>query len=186
MPLYEYYCGDCEGVFELLRPPREASKPQPCPVCDEDAERVMSKQWAAFIFRDGYPRRIPDDGSHWHLGKKVSKPISEATQPYVHPELRQPDGTPPPTIEDLERFEAMTDARRRQTLEWSGAIDDKTTQSSEQAMLKKIRKRGTQRVEQEKHRIMKKLASEEVRTSYVVRQERGARIQASKNRKKDI
>jgi putative FmdB family regulatory protein len=183
MPLYEYYCRDCDGVFELLRPPREAAKAQPCPVCDDDAERIMSKQWAAFIFRDGYPRRIPDDGSHWHLGKKVSKPISEATEPYVHPELRPRDATPAATIEDLERFEAMTDARRSQTLEWGGALDDKTNAGSEQAMLKKIRRRATPRVEQEKHRIMRKIASEEVKTAYVTRRERDARIRATPKRK---
>ncbi|MDA1002226.1 MAG: zinc ribbon domain-containing protein [Chloroflexi bacterium] len=176
MPLYEYFCRDCDGVFELLRPAREAPKAQPCPVCDEDSERVMSKQWAAFVFRDGYPRRIPDDGSHWHLGKKVSKPISEASQPYVHPELKDKDSTPAPTVEDLERFEAMTEARRTQSLEWGGGIDDKTQQGSEQAMLKKIRRRGTPRVEQEKQRIMRKVATDEVKTSYVTRRERDARI----------
>ena len=31
MPVYEYYCEPCNGVFELLRPARESSKAQPCP-----------------------------------------------------------------------------------------------------------------------------------------------------------
>jgi len=25
----------------------------------------------AFTYRDGYPRRIPDKGTYWHLGKEV-------------------------------------------------------------------------------------------------------------------
>ena len=66
MPLYEYYCRECDGAFELLRPVREAAKAQPCPVCDEDADRIVSKEWSAFIFRDGYSRRLPDDGGYWH------------------------------------------------------------------------------------------------------------------------
>ncbi len=64
MPLYEYYCEPCNGIFELLRSAREASKPQPCPECDEDAQRIISREWAAFTFREGFPRRLPDTGKH--------------------------------------------------------------------------------------------------------------------------
>ena len=80
MSLYEYYCEDCHGVFELLRPPREASTNQPCPECDADAKRIVS-DFQAFVFRDGYPRKIPDDGTHWHLGTKVKESINKAVQP---------------------------------------------------------------------------------------------------------
>ena len=31
MPLYEYYCSDCNGVFELLRPAKQAGDAQPQP-----------------------------------------------------------------------------------------------------------------------------------------------------------
>lgn len=65
MPVYEYYCGDCNGVFELLRPVREASNPQPCPVCDSDSRRLMPTDFAAFVVREGLPRRIPDTGKYW-------------------------------------------------------------------------------------------------------------------------
>ena len=88
MPLCEYYCEDCHGVFELLRPMREASDPQPCPECDADGQRVVSN-FRAFTFRDGYPRKLPDDGTYWHLGEKVSKPISEAVRANEHPELQK-------------------------------------------------------------------------------------------------
>lgn len=65
MPLYEYYCADCNGIFELLRPVREASFAQPCPVCDADARRMMPTDFAAFVVREGLPRRIPDTGKYW-------------------------------------------------------------------------------------------------------------------------
>jgi putative FmdB family regulatory protein len=65
MPLYEYYCADCHGVFELLRPVREASNPQPCPECDAESRRLMPKDFAAFVVREGLPRRVPDTGKYW-------------------------------------------------------------------------------------------------------------------------
>lgn len=103
MPLYEYYCKDCHGVFELLRPPREASDAQPCPECDSDAPRIVSN-FEAFTFRDGYPRKLPDDGSYWHLGQKVSAPITGAVEANEHPELVGKKRRPPqpPTVEELE------------------------------------------------------------------------------------
>ena len=71
MPLYEYFCQPCNGIFEELRPMREATEPVPCPECYKDACRIMPTSFAAFTFRDGYPRRIPDDGKFYHLGQKV-------------------------------------------------------------------------------------------------------------------
>lgn len=65
MPLYEYICSDGHGMFELLRPVREASNPQPCPQCDAESRRVMPKDFAAFVVREGLPRRVPDTGKYW-------------------------------------------------------------------------------------------------------------------------
>ena len=89
MPLYEYYCQPCHGIFEELRPMREATEPVPCPECYQDAERIMPTSFSAFVFRDGYPRRIPDDGKYWHLGQKVSKRVSRG-RPNEHPEINKP------------------------------------------------------------------------------------------------
>ena len=69
MPVYEYLCEDCAGVFEAIGTLREASEPQPCPVCDAECKRVMPSSFSAFVMRQGYPRRIPDRGNYWHLGK---------------------------------------------------------------------------------------------------------------------
>jgi putative FmdB family regulatory protein len=93
MPLYEYYCQPCNGIFEELRPMREATEPVPCPVCFKDANRIMPTSFSAFTFRDGYPRRIPDDGKYWHLGQKVTKLVSEG-KPNEHPEINKPKPKP--------------------------------------------------------------------------------------------
>jgi len=108
MPIYEYYCGDCHGVFELLRQAREASRPQPCPECDRESSRLMPTSLQLRTLRDGVPRRLPDRGTFWHLGKEVSAPIRESVPVGEHPELYAKKRGPerPPTVEELEAFEA--------------------------------------------------------------------------------
>ena len=87
MPLYEYYCDPCDGIFETLRPIREASDPVPCPICDRDGRRIMPTSFTAFTFRDGYPRKLPDKGTYWHLGKEVKKRVTGGMRPNEHPEI---------------------------------------------------------------------------------------------------
>ena len=115
MPLYEYYCEPCNGVFELLRPARESSKAQPCPECDEDAKRIISKEWSAFIYREGSPRRLPDTGGYWHLGKRVSKPLTGSIDGSAlrHPELEERKPQPAVTREELEAAEYRREVKRR-------------------------------------------------------------------------
>ncbi len=110
MPVYEYYCEPCNGIFEVLRPIREASYPQPCPVCDRDGQRVMPSSFMAFTFRDGYPRRIPDKGTYWHLGKEVSAPVRGPARPNEHPEINK---RPPPPRKTKAQIE---DAKERRIL----------------------------------------------------------------------
>jgi putative FmdB family regulatory protein len=93
MPVYEYYCDSCDGIFEALRPMREAADPVPCPLCDRDGQRIMPTSFMAFTFRDGYPRRIPDKGTYWHLGKEVRAPAKGPVRMNEHPEINKP---PPP------------------------------------------------------------------------------------------
>ena len=91
MPLYEYYCADCNGIFELLRHIRDATEPQPCPVCDNEAKRIMPTEFAAFVMRDGMPRRIPDRGLSWGLEGQLKNPLtsSEAKKEDIIPEERK-------------------------------------------------------------------------------------------------
>jgi putative FmdB family regulatory protein len=90
MPLYEYFCQSCNGIFEELRPMRESSEPVPCPECYKDAPRIMPTSFTAFTFREGYPRRIPDDGKYYHLGQKVNKLVTSA-RANEHPEINKPE-----------------------------------------------------------------------------------------------
>ncbi len=99
MPLYEYYCDRCDGVFETIRPMREASLPVPCVQCNRDARRIMSS-FNAFTFRDGYPRRLPDKGTFWHMGKEVKK-RAKRMKGWEHPELATPKPAPRPARGDV-------------------------------------------------------------------------------------
>ncbi len=102
MPVYEYYCDHCEGIFEALRPMREASDPVPCPLCERDGERIMPTSFAAFTFREGYSRRLPDKGTYWHLGKEVKTRIRGPFRPFQHPEINKPKPPPRKSKGDLE------------------------------------------------------------------------------------
>ncbi len=100
MPLYEYYCQNCNGVFENLRPMKDASLPAACPECDGEGQRIMSG-FSAFVVRDGLPRRIPDRGTFWSLKGEVKRPQTRG-MPWDHPETKEPDDTPKPTKGDVE------------------------------------------------------------------------------------
>ena len=113
MPIYEYYCEHCDGIFEALRPMREASDPVPCPLCSRDGQRVMPTSFSAFTYRDGYPRAIPDRNTYYHLGTEVKRPISGPVRPNEHPDLKYEDDEPAKTKGDLQNIEDW----KRQRLE---------------------------------------------------------------------
>ena len=102
MPLYEYYCEHCNGVFETLRSIRESSEPSSCPLCDRDSIRIMPTSFAAFTFRDGMPRRIPDRGTYWHFDKEVKTMNTGGVPMNEHPELYKPTPASPKSRGDLE------------------------------------------------------------------------------------
>ena len=41
MPIYGYYCENCDTGFELLRPVREYRESANCPVCADPAARTI-------------------------------------------------------------------------------------------------------------------------------------------------
>ncbi len=104
MPVYEYYCADCHGVFELVRGVSAAAEAQPCPVCDASSPRIMPTSFHPFTMRDGVPRRIPDRGKFWHYGEEVAAPVDTAIQMGEHPQLMYERYGPPapPTAEERE------------------------------------------------------------------------------------
>jgi putative FmdB family regulatory protein len=80
MPVYEYLCKHCDGIFEAIKQISQASLPAPCPVCARKAQRVPPTSFSAFTMREGYPRAIPDRGTYYHLGKEVKRPITGPTR----------------------------------------------------------------------------------------------------------
>jgi putative FmdB family regulatory protein len=150
MPLYEYFCTDCDEPFELLRPTSQAAKPQACPECDQDAPRRVS-QFQAFTMRAGYPRRIPDDGTAWHLGKKVRGPVSQPTLANTHPEheakrIRPPT---PPTVEEFELHQhAAEQLAEEQATDRPGVR--RVTNNPDEEQLEKFNKRVRQTAGQAK------------------------------------
>lgn len=113
MPLYEYFCEPCDGVFEAMRTMRESGEPAPCPECNLEALRIMPTSFTAFTMRDGYPRRIPDKGAYWHRGVEV-KNRPRGVRANDHQELLKPKERRKLSKGDrIERKEARVDERRR-------------------------------------------------------------------------
>lgn len=106
MPIYEYYCAECNGVFEQLMSAKRASEAQPCPQCDAESRRIMPTEFQAFTVRDGAPRRIPDRGTYWHFEQEVGRPVTETVQLNEHPDLFFDKYGPeqPPTAEEQDEF----------------------------------------------------------------------------------
>ena len=103
MPLYEFYCENCNGVFELLRSMREASELAACPLCDRDSQRIMPTSFSAFTFREGMPRSIPDRGTYWHYGGQQVKTKNTGGVPaWEHPETYKPRPKPVKSKGDTE------------------------------------------------------------------------------------
>jgi putative FmdB family regulatory protein len=119
MPLYEFYCKRCDGVFEARRELKDASAPAPCPVCAKKAKRIPPTSFSAFVMRDGYPRAIPDRGTYYHLGKEVKKRISGPVRMNEHPEINKPRPKPKKSkgeieaMRDRQHAAAKEEAKRR-------------------------------------------------------------------------
>ncbi len=119
MPVYEYFCKHCDGIFETIKQISQASQPAPCPVCARKAQRVPPTSFSAFTMREGYPRAIPDRGTYYHLGKEVKRPITGATRMNEHPEIKKPrpkrvkSKGEIETAADRQQVEAKEKARRR-------------------------------------------------------------------------
>jgi putative FmdB family regulatory protein len=140
VPIYEYYCADCNGVFEKLRPVRDASTPQPCPECDEDAARMVSRTFTAFTLRDGLPRRLPDTGGFWHFEQSVSSPINGPSyQGMTHPEIT-PYGSDmeTPDVEEIERWEQRLGERRAVEAEIDGTVIDSEFEREKAAFAERL------------------------------------------------
>jgi putative FmdB family regulatory protein len=116
MPVYEYYCRRCDGVFEALRPMTESANPVPCIECARKSERIMPTSFSAFTFRDGYPRKLPDKGTYWHMGKEVKQRIGKKFRPFEHPEINKPVPKARPSKGDTQIAREKAMVRRKEAL----------------------------------------------------------------------
>jgi putative FmdB family regulatory protein len=114
MPVYEYYCRHCDGFFEALRPMTQSAEPVPCIQCRRKSDRIMPSSFAAFTFRDGYPRKLPDKGTYWHMGKEVKKRISGSFKPFEHPEINKPQPKARPSKGDMAIAREKAQLRRKE------------------------------------------------------------------------
>lgn len=138
MPLYEYYCASCHGIFEEIRQMSDASLPAPCPECDGEAPRIMSA-FNAFTMREGYPRRIPDKGTYWHMGKEVKSKIRRMKN-NEHPELAKPKPRPRPA-----RGDVQVSAEKKRTERADALYRDKWGVTKEGFRSVKAKKAATER-----------------------------------------
>ena len=144
MPLYEYYCEPCNGIFEELQPIRDMAPKMPCPECYKDAERIMPTSFAAFTFRDGYPRRIPDDGKFYHLGKKVSGRVKRG-RANEHPEVNKPKPKPKKTRGEKSALRDMQELAAKKELVDSTGNAVPVSEVVQRAERKDILRKGTPR-----------------------------------------
>jgi len=59
MPLYEYYCDNCDRAFEALRSIRDSDSPAACPQCGALADRIMPTAFQSMVFKGGWRQRAP-------------------------------------------------------------------------------------------------------------------------------
>jgi hypothetical protein len=72
-------------------------------------------EFTAFTMREGYPRRIPDKGTYWHMGKEVKRRVRRM-KGWEHPELATPKPKPKLTKGDIEIKREQAIQKRREAL----------------------------------------------------------------------
>ncbi len=80
-----------------------------CHNSNPEAPRIKTRI-KPFTNRDGYPRRLPDKGTYWHMGKEVKK-RAKRMRWYDHPELTPPKPKPRPTKGDIQAAKDREAAR---------------------------------------------------------------------------
>ncbi|NJN84659.1 MAG: zinc ribbon domain-containing protein [Caldilineaceae bacterium] len=53
MPLYEYFCTDCNDTFEQLRPASAADQDATCPACHHDSTQRILSLFASSVKTNG-------------------------------------------------------------------------------------------------------------------------------------
>jgi putative FmdB family regulatory protein len=73
MPCYEYFCNDCQKVFEMLRPISESSLSGKCS-CGRNAKRIISQFRTEGVFTPYYHEGLDKTiTSHSDLNKEMKR-----------------------------------------------------------------------------------------------------------------
>jgi putative FmdB family regulatory protein len=95
MPLYEYYCDNCDNVFEALRSIAQSDQPAKCLECGAAADRIMPTTFSSMVRKQGWKQRAPFHQSGVRAesdGKKTiarvkpkgaAKPAAKAARPSI-------------------------------------------------------------------------------------------------------
>ena len=81
MPIYEYYCDKCAGVFDALGSISASDKPAKCPKCGNAADRIMPTTFASMSKRQGLRERVPFH--HHDVRTEAQKPPIARVKPAV-------------------------------------------------------------------------------------------------------
>ncbi len=79
MPLYEYYCENCDRVFDSLQAISRSDQPVACPACCRDADRIMPTTFATMSRQKGLRERVPFH--HHDVRDGVKKPPIARVKP---------------------------------------------------------------------------------------------------------
>ena len=64
MPIYEYFCSECDTKFEQMRPLSKSGEDAECPKCHKPARRKMSTFAAFSTSISGVPKTVPGAGGN--------------------------------------------------------------------------------------------------------------------------
>jgi putative FmdB family regulatory protein len=79
VPVYEYYCDNCEKVFDSLQPISKSDQPVACPKCGGASDRIMPTTFATMSKRKGLKERVPFH--HHDIRKGAKKPPIARVKP---------------------------------------------------------------------------------------------------------
>ncbi len=83
MPLYEYYCENCDEVFDSLQAISRSDQPVACPKCGRDADRIMPTTFATMSRQKGLKERVPYH--HHDVREGAKKPSIARVKPKSAP-----------------------------------------------------------------------------------------------------
>jgi len=96
MPLYEYYCDNCDNLFEALRSISQSDQPAKCPNCGGPADRIMPTTFSSMVRKQGWRQRAPFHQSDVRAEGDAKKAVARvkpkgAAKPVVR-SARKPGG----------------------------------------------------------------------------------------------